>query len=76
MTVKGLTGITDMLNLPSLDEVLKENGIDVDAAPTEPDEQKMAQTVEKLHDLSARMAMITPIRWMNYTRKFSLTRAI
>jgi hypothetical protein len=57
MTVKGLTGITDMLNLPSLDEVLKERGIDVNAAPVEPDEQKINQTIEKLHDLSSRMAM-------------------
>jgi hypothetical protein len=57
--MKGLTGITDMLNLPSLEDVLKEQGIDVNAsAPIERDEPQIAQTIDKLHDLTARMMRV------------------
>lgn len=58
--IKGQDGITEMLNLPSLDEVLKQQGIDVHATaappPIEPDPQVVARTVEKLHQLSGRVA--------------------
>jgi hypothetical protein len=57
--MKGYQGITDMLNLPSLEDVLKEKGIDVNAAPpVERDEPQIAHTIEKLHDLTARMKMV------------------
>jgi hypothetical protein len=60
MTIKGLTGITDMLNLPSLEDALKEQGVDAaDSTPIEPpDEQQINNTVDKLHQLTARMAML------------------
>jgi hypothetical protein len=57
--MKGHQGITDMLNLPSLEDVLKEKGIDVNVSePVERDEPQIAHTIEKLHDLTARMAMV------------------
>lgn len=51
--------ICSTLNLPTLSEALKEHGIDIDAAPAvEPDERKIAQTVDKLHDLTTRMTLM------------------
>ena len=60
--MKGHQGITDMLNLPSLEDVLKEQGIDVNAAPEDhdasPDQQQIAGTMQRLHELNARMAAV------------------
>lgn len=58
-----MTGITDMLNLPSLEEALQEEGVTLDAAETpedvtEPNEQDIQKTVEKLHALTAKMALL------------------
>ena len=50
-------GITDMLNLPSLDEVLKDQGVNVNASVPEVDDPQITSTIAKLHDLTARMVM-------------------
>lgn len=56
--MKGNQGIVELLNLPTLDEVLKQQGIDVNAVPDPaPDEAQINATVAKLHDLSARVAV-------------------
>lgn len=59
--MKGYQGITDMLNLPSLDEVLREQGIDANEQTAGKDgddvnEAEVAKTLGKLNDLSARVA--------------------
>jgi len=57
--MKGYQGITDMLNLPSLEDVLKDKGVHVDKAqaPVDVDEPQIANTIEKLNTLTSRMAM-------------------
>lgn len=57
--MKGHLGIRNMLNLPSLDEVLKDKGVDVNAPPVEPpDQQQISHTIEKLQNLTERMALV------------------
>jgi hypothetical protein len=57
--MKGYQGITDMLNLPSLEDVLKDHSVDVDTAKSpDIDEPQIANTIEKLNTLTARMAMV------------------
>jgi hypothetical protein len=51
--------IIDMLNLRPLDEVLKEKGVDASAQePNETPDQDPEQTVVKLRELSAKLAML------------------
>jgi RNA processing factor Prp31 len=52
-------GLRNLLNLPSLDDVLKTKGIDVNTPPPDapPDEQQISHTLEKLQHLTDRMAL-------------------
>jgi hypothetical protein len=45
--------IENMLNLPSLDDVVKERGVDIE----QPNEEKVEQTMASLKDLTNRMAI-------------------
>jgi hypothetical protein len=59
--IKGQQGITDMLNLPALDEVLRAQTpppLDPEPSPPEPDQQEITRTVEKFNEINARMALI------------------